>query len=304
MSLVKNNNDIWEFDEVPSDFNNNTYKEALIKYINIFDNLFTEAYEECEFEFLLTMLRVRGIQDAGWDPYETSIETIQSISKMSNNINEFFTQRNLRLWLYGHIVEATEPYEVIANLLYIVNGGRYSNERFPPHKSGRPKSPGARKNKIKQISNNINMEDIIIPLDDIWDRNLRNAIFHSDYIIHGNEVRITSPLKKYENKEINDLINKALAYFESLQFLYHLYIKQYNEPKIINVHPDFSNDNQEKAVVIVRKGKGAVGLKDNWSKKEIKVGKIPFRIGRFYPDEIELLDKDHTRAILPRRNNK
>ena len=54
-------------------------------------------------------------------------------------------------------------------------------------------------------------------------------------------------------------------------------------------------------MVIVREGYGATGLKDSWSTDQLAAGKIPFRLGHFYRDEVEALDKDHALAKLPVR---
>jgi hypothetical protein len=64
-------------------------------------------------------------------------------------------------------------------------------------------------------------------------------------------------------------------------------------PKDFGGHPD------EKAVTIVRKGHGLVGIKDNWTMEQLKRGYIPFRIGIFYPYEEKLLSKDPLLATLP-----
>jgi len=45
-----------------------SYTDALPRYLTAFDAAFTKARERSEFWYLLALLRVRGIQDAGWDP--------------------------------------------------------------------------------------------------------------------------------------------------------------------------------------------------------------------------------------------
>ncbi len=57
-------------------------------------------------------------------------------------------------------------------------------------------------------------------------------------------------------------------------------------------------------MLIVRRGHGATGLKDAWSRQQIAAGKIPFRVGRFYADEMAMLEVDSELAFLsphPRR---
>jgi hypothetical protein len=56
---------------------------------------------------------------------------------------------------------------------------------------------------------------------EIWDRELRNAIFHSDYSVHGAEVRFKKDgyPQVYGHEQITTLVNRALAYFDALRFL-------------------------------------------------------------------------------------
>lgn len=143
------------------------------------------------------------------------------------------------------------------------------------------------------------MVNVVNPLIEVLDSCLRNAIFHSDYSLYNAEVRIMNPAKIYSNKEITALLNRGLAYFEVLMTLYNGYILSYDRPKIIPVHKDFGDFTNEKAVTIIRKGFGLIGLKHNWTKEQIKKGYIPYRIGKFYKYEIEMLDGDSSLAVLP-----
>ena len=61
----------------------------------------------------------------------------------------------------------------------------------------------------------------------------------------------------------------------------------------------FSNNSGERAVVIVREGYGAIGLKDAWTAEEIKAGKIPFHVARFTPEEAKIFRNDRTITKFP-----
>lgn len=151
------------------------------------------------------------------------------------------------------------------------------------------------------MANRINMSGSIFPFQDVFDRELRNAIFHSDYALHGGEVRLPKgDGQVFSHGEIQALINKALAHINALKNLISGYIRSCQSPKIIPVHPEFSTVPQEQAITIVRNGYGLVGLKDDWSIDELERGKIPFRIGRFFKYERNMLDKDPTLTVLPR----
>jgi hypothetical protein len=306
MSLVRNDDGTWFFkidnhEQSKTDDFHPTYFEALPRYATALDPAFTLARKKCEFEFLFSLLRVRGLQDAGWDPYETTLRAIPALKKVHGQISEFEAARHLQLWIYGHILEASEPYELLANLVDVANGGRFKVECFPPKKGGFPQSPGEKIAQIEKAAAKTSIPDVTTPLREIWNRDFRNAIFHADYILYGSDVRTVKPPHTYSHDEVMTLVNRAFEYHEVLAGLYKVHIESYKEPKKINVHPQWRGYPEERAVVIVREGYGVVGLKDAWEPSQIQAGKIPFRIGHFTQDEIDLLGSDHTIEKLPSR---
>lgn len=138
-------------------------------------------------------------------------------------------------------------------------------------------------------------------MKEAWNREFRNAIFHADYSIYGSEVRTMRPLRSYNNEEVMTLVNRALAYHEAMSILRKLNVESYKKPVQIRPDPAFSQDPLEKAVVIVREGYGAIGLKDGWTEKELREGRIPYRLGRFTREETKMLDANPMLALLPSR---
>src|SRR5262249_18512471 len=156
-----------------------------------------------------------------------------------------------------HILEASEPYELLANLLGIAQGERFSSDRFPPHPGGRPKSPGEKIAAIEIAAGSAEMPQVAAPLREIWDRDLRNSIFHADYSLYGGELRTLKPLRRYTNREVGILVNRAWAYFQSISTLLQTSVASYDEPVLIEgVYPGFSRDPEDRARVIVREGHG------------------------------------------------
>jgi hypothetical protein len=287
-------------DEFKGNKGHPVYLEACPRYLNILDPLFAKAQDTSEFEFLLSLLRIRGVQDAGWDPYEVTTTSIPSLVNACNEIKDPEVTWHLNLWIWGHIVEASEPYELLLNLVDVADGGRFLAVRFPPKKNGASKSPGEKINIISQRATKIRLPQVIIPLKEIWNKDLRNSVFHSDYSLFGDEVRTIRPRKIYHIDEIYTLVNRAIAYQQALATLYRCYISSYTEPTIIDIHPGFGAAPKEKAIVIVREGHGAIGLQSALTKEELKMGRIQFRCGRFTPQERELLKKDPTLSLMPR----
>lgn len=306
MYLIRSNDGIWSIrreaiEQAEQEESHPTYLEALPRYMTAFDPAFTRARETSEFEFLFSLLRIRGMQDAGWDPYETTLKAIPALVEVHKQIQDFESARHLQLWIYGHVIEASEPYEILANLIDVSTGGRFHGNRFPPRRGGHQQSPGEKIDQIEKAATSAGMPQVAIPIREAWNRDFRNAIFHSDYSLHGDEVRTFRPVRKLTHEDVMTLVNRALAYHDALAKLYQAHISSYEEPKVIDVHPEVSGDPEEKAVVIVREGYGAVGIKDAWTLEQIQAGKITFRTGRFSQEEINLMRDDPTLALLPSR---
>lgn len=276
------------------------YLEAVPRYLDALKPAFVRAHERCEFEFLMSLLRVRSLQDAGWDPYETTLGAIPALKQAHKRAESFEAKRHLGLITYCHIYEASEPYELLSNLVDVAVGGRFHTQRFP-----RGIMPTRKIERLTKQANNAGMHGLTLPLVEVWDRALRNAVFHADYALHGAEVRILDPPTRYSSDQVSILVNRALAYHDALAALCHSAIADYKEPKRIAVHSGFSNvrGREEHAMVIVRRGHGAVGLKHAWKREELseEQNRIPWLVGRFLPEESRLLDQDLELALLPER---
>ena len=214
--------------------------------------------------------------------------------------------RHLALWLYGHIVEAFEPYELIANLLEVAGGGHYNwgQTNFPPKLSGAPRSPGEKIQALKNVAVKVGFPDVVVPLEEAWDRDVRNAVFHADYALYGDELRLMGPPPKVVSRDRRlVLIDRALAYQSSLDTVFRVYVGGYTQPRRIRSSEHFDGPPGLEWIVIVRGGHGAAGVKDAWATYDEETRRIPLRIGRFYEDEIVLLNQDPSLAMLPRRQS-
>lgn len=306
MKLTIDSNNNWNYEEIPSKMDHISRKYIII-YINSIYKLFQKAKEVCEFEFIFTLLRIRGMSGAGWDPFETSDDIFNSISELIDEKREKRVSRYLGLWLYGHIVESSEIYEILANLLNICKGERYHLCNFP-HKRRKkylsPQTPSEKIDKLECIAKSLNLENSIHPIRDIFDRELRNAVFHSDYSLFDGELRMLNPIKIYSNDEFVDILNKSFAFYLSFSSLLRFYIESYDEPKLIEEHPGFSINRKEMAKTIIRKGYGLVGLRCNVNRLKNGIEIIQPLIGKFSNEELKMLDKDPDLYVLSSIDNK
>lgn len=305
MPLSRDKDGTWSIELDESDRpiverSHHSYLEALPRYLTALDIVFERARNVSEFNFLWSIFAVRGMQDAGWDPYATTTSAINAIRSIHEQEIDNEASRHLGLWLYGHIMEASEPYEFLANLIEVAAGGRFRTQWFPPRANGSPLSPSTKIQQLQQYAMKIGVPEVVAPMMDSWDRDLRNAVFHADYSFHGSEVRTIRPPRIYSHEEIMTLINRAMACHEALSLLRTTSIQSYTEPKLIAGDPEFSRNPSEGAVVIVREGYGAVGIKDAWTQDDLAHGCIPYRVGRMTWAEMQLLDENPTLALLPK----
>jgi hypothetical protein len=311
-------------DESDARDRNAIYDATIPQYLTAFDPAFARALEADETEFIKALLRIVGVQDAGWDPYDTTVRAIPAMMKLHALIppgDEWSeTSRHLALWTYLHALEASEPYAMLADLLDIAGGGWALGLRFPDLPYGSRRADGTRATRpqrrdekmteLRRLAAVANLEGAMTPVDEVWDRELRNAVFHADYSIHGGETRIPALGRRYSHDEIQTLVNRGLAYHESLALLRRLYRGSYTEPATIPIrwrrHVEGGADDafdveDDTARIIVRDGVGVIGLKHAHTTAELAQGAIPWHFAHLYPDEAAALRADPTVDHFPAR---
>lgn len=205
------------------------YLSALPQYLTAFDSLARLAKSVDEAQSILALLGVRGMQDAGWDPYETTIQAIKAATRLHNEADDRLAARHLQLWIYGHILEASAPYELLGNLARISVGHRAVMDPF--RDLGRRPSPGEKITAIADWADAAGNQAVAYLLGQIWDRELRNAIFHSDYSIHGAEIRIRGLGRARSLEDLAALTGKAAAYHDGVLGVRRYHLESYTEPK-------------------------------------------------------------------------
>jgi hypothetical protein len=77
-----------------------------------FQALFEAAKAEDEFEFACTLLRVRGMEAAGWDPFVETHQLVNDLMALSGAPLIVHTKARLGLLLYSHLTEVGAMYEI------------------------------------------------------------------------------------------------------------------------------------------------------------------------------------------------
>lgn len=227
------------------------FRQRIRYYADILNPLFWhDSFYNADvlFEYVCTLVRAGGIQDAGWDAFEESEAVLQDLKGLGElelptelfpDINR--TRARLALISYCHLTEMDLPYRLLANLLRVRIGQKYDIAPFrhlyrPISRKGlvqkfRLPSPTRKIAEIKKLAEAAKLPALSGALDEIYDNIIRNAVYHSDYVLHNGEMRLLSDYwhskqKKHytqviESPELVFLINNAFAFFSALLSLYN-----------------------------------------------------------------------------------
>lgn len=172
------------------------------------------------FDYVLALLRATGHEGAGWDTLPESLrmlDDLQSLALAELPIEYFWEPEHTRLRLslleYCHLVEMDAPYDIIANLCrvklgmpaskrpFVINPGR-KQQCASAKKSMRPAKqlhPAQKIEAIKSLTKRAGLPDIGAAFDDFYRAGIRNGLSHSDYIIHGDELRMRNQTIRAED---------------------------------------------------------------------------------------------------------
>jgi len=153
--------------------------------------LFDSARERDELSFLFAILGLNsGMEDPGWQPIQETQALVGDLVGLINSPLYEEAKARIGLLLYCHITEANFFYHCIYNLLLTVEGRPPKLFSFlDKYRNGVPPSVSAKLTEIgnKAVAHGFNgikpiFEEIIRP-------EIRNAFFHSDYILFDGELR-------------------------------------------------------------------------------------------------------------------
>lgn len=269
------------------------YPKYLKAYLDIFEPLFRKAYETSEFNLIMSLLAIRGASDAGWEPFENTLDVFEEVYKQNRKF-KYSLKTNMNLWLYTHLVECSEHYELLANLIKTIKGEDYIvanhvNKNFVNLKVEQ------KIDRLHSLARSTAFENISQPFREAFDSRFRNAISHADYSIKtdgrsGITIIDDDDFPKiYEHQEASDLINKAMALHVAIRTLRETYISHYQVSEVIPSSPTFGYGSPIDITLIVRKAHGVIGFRCIGG---YDMG-TPFetRLVRCMPYELKLIEK-------------
>ncbi len=199
------------------------------------------------FEWACTVVRASGLKDTGWDSYTESLALLNDLTQLQQielPVDKFplpdHTRARLALISYSHVIEMSFPYEILANLLRLRVNLKYSMDPLshldrPIEKKINgvkvvqkviPASPDKKIKEIEDMSAKAGLPGIGVALRNIYNATIRNAVYHSDYAIHANSMRLLSgnffskkegvytPLISFD--ELAEITNEAFAFHSAL----------------------------------------------------------------------------------------
>lgn len=244
----------------------NNYSEYVKEYQEIFRPLFEKALEVSEFNLIMSLLAFRGASDDGWNPYENTEAIFEEIYKKQKKFSGVL-QFNMHLWLYLHLIECSEHYELIANLVNITKDGDYN---IANHKNRNFVNLKVEEKiiRLKKIAKGTPFENVSEPFEKTFNGRFRNAIGHADYAIKSSgRTGVTIVDDKgfpviFSQQESNDLINRAVALHVVIRSLIDHFRARYTKSVVIKSSPSFGNNGQPIDItLIVRKKYGVVGFR-------------------------------------------
>ncbi len=211
------------------------------------------------FEFVCVLVRSSGIEDAGWDPWWESqaiLNDLLALASLELPKAKFPETNRTRLRLgllsYCHVTEMDMPYALLANLLRLRLGDKYDINPFrdlarlvgkmkagvPPPKLLLP-SPNKKIQRIVELSAKANFAGIGNALQTIYDGDVRNAVYHSDYTLTDKELRLLAGTR-YSKKqgvftpvveldELNSLVVETFAFYRAFFALYERCRKSFGD---------------------------------------------------------------------------
>jgi len=198
-----------------------------------------------ELSYLFSLLGVNsGAEDAGWQPIGETEVVIRDLTALINGPIRSDTAMRLVLFLYCHIIEANYIYHCVFNLLRAVEGKPPTIFSFlEKYRKGAPPTLNSKLKEIEDLCVRVEFTDLFDSIMEIQRPDIRNAFFHSDYIIFNDQVRLKhrgSQIKRIDYDEIVRLLEKALTFFHSFRQLQLERLSSYEDGQKIDgrVGPD------------------------------------------------------------------
>ncbi len=202
--------------------------------VDFLSDLFWSAFRAAPFEVLCAVLRVSGMQDADWDPFEESqsaFEDYNALLRLDNDTLSSAGRWRIGLLMYCQAVEMTAPQEFLANLLRVLGGEKYHIKPFGS--LGRtnkkkafswvPPSAPVKYRELKRLAAKCNQSALGDYIDQFFNEDIRKAFSHSDYVLSGEHFRWTESglAQQLSLEAVNLNVRNCFRFFSALLWLHN-----------------------------------------------------------------------------------
>ncbi len=190
------------------------------------DRIFKRSFDSNSFGTFCSLLRVGGMSDANWDPFEESRKAFEDynwLSKKAASDRSDLASYRIALLMYCQAIEMTAPYEMLANFMRCISGKFYDISPFSNLRRNKKKNqfeyiPPSAMSKFKEIKTlaiAVEENKLIEIIDSFFNDKVRNAFSHSDYILTEGSFRWTEGgfPESIELEKLSKIINMCLYFY-------------------------------------------------------------------------------------------
>jgi hypothetical protein len=229
--------------ELPAEESDPEFAAYVDRCTNAWRVLFDAAFQQDEVQAAMALApEFRGSQDGGWNTAEEAHRAKNEYVHLIRDLDGQAVAVRVALSLYSHLSEASGFYEVPKNMLRLVSGEEYNIWPFQHlvrrhEETGSIIAPNANKIMRDLLGHAEDVGQVLLKglLLETFDADLRNGYAHADYVIAPDGIRLRrrngGPIRIVPFPEFQNLLNKALAFFESLGVEIQGRRESYAEPK-------------------------------------------------------------------------
>ena len=251
-------------------------KEAYTKYYKYLKDLFKKAIKKNPVQSLYAVLNVTGMHYGHWDPTEELYDFFDDFNELleeaTKNQNNLKRQYRIALVMYCHVLEMSLPWQIIANILLVINGKEYRIDPFFELRRKRksilgyiPPSANQKVKHLKELAVTSKETQLIKYIQVFYNEKVRNAFYHSDYCLTNLEFRYTDNgiWSSLSLDDLDSIITKCFAFYEAF-FHAHAWAKVFfKESKTYHKWPNYE------VFEILKNDKEIYGFKVHFSNGQV-----------------------------------
>lgn len=242
-------------------------------YVDLLMEIFNRAFQRTPFGTLCTLLRVGGMTDSKWDPFDEAAAAFDDYNWILAQVQEHRDDRCARrvgLLMYCQAVEMSGAQEILGNLLRCATGQPYVIDPFSDlgrrKKKGLfsyiPASATQKYRRLRDLAATAGIPELSGVIDLLFNDKVRNAFSHSDYILTDEYFRYSAGGRwtQIPVDELDGLIATCFNFFGAFMALHRYWLTQLAELPRYHKWPNY-----EILEVLASENEGVYGFQVHFS---------------------------------------